>query len=93
MIVSVLSEENCSFLSQRQVLAGNKNLVGKQRVSVYEFSFFFFFFDALEGREHVFVGQYLGGGDGNPFQYPCLENPMDSGTWWATVHGVVKSWM
>ena len=43
VIVSVLSEESCSFLSQRQVLAGNKNLVGKQRVSVYEFSFFFFF--------------------------------------------------
>ena len=41
MIVSVLSEETCSFLSQRQVVAGNKNLVGKQQVSVYESSFFF----------------------------------------------------
>ena len=27
----------------------------------------------------------------NPLQYPCLENPMDSGTWWAIVHGVAKS--
>ena len=26
-------------------------------------------------------------GNGNPFQYSCWENPMDSGTWWATVHG------
>ena len=28
---------------------------------------------------------------GNPLQYSCLENPMDRGAWWATVHGVVKS--
>ena len=34
----------------------------------------------------------LGGGNGNPFQYSCLENPMDRGAWWATVHGVAKSW-
>ena len=26
-------------------------------------------------------------------QYPCLENPMDRGAWWATVHGVAKSQM
>ena len=29
---------------------------------------------------------------GNPLQYSCLENPMDGGAWWATVHGVTKSW-
>ena len=27
----------------------------------------------------------------NPLQYSCLENPMDRGAWWATVHGVAKS--
>ena len=27
----------------------------------------------------------------HPFQYSCLENPMDGGAWWATVHGVAKS--
>ena len=32
-----------------------------------------------------------GEGNGNPFQYCCLENPMDRGAWWATVHEVVKS--
>jgi len=32
----------------------------------------------------------LGGGHGNPLQYSCLENPMDRGAWWATVHGVTK---
>ena len=30
-------------------------------------------------------------GNGNPLQYSCLENPMDRGVWWATVHGVSKS--
>ena len=32
------------------------------------------------------------GGHGNPFQYSCLENPMDRGDWQALVHGVAKSW-
>ena len=32
-----------------------------------------------------------GGGHDNPLQYSHLENPMDLGSWWATVHGVAKS--
>ena len=32
-----------------------------------------------------------GGGNGNPLQYSCLENPMDRGAWRATVHGVTQS--
>ena len=32
-----------------------------------------------------------GEGNGNPLQYSCLENPMDGGAWWATVHGFAKS--
>ena len=32
------------------------------------------------------------GGFGNPLQYSCLENPMGRGAWWASVHGVSKSW-
>ena len=31
-----------------------------------------------------------GNGNGNPLRYVCLENPMDRGAWWATVHGVAK---
>ena len=38
------------------------------------------------------LGRSPGGGHGNPLQYSCLENPMDRGAWWATVHGVSKSW-
>ena len=33
----------------------------------------------------------IGGGNGNPLQYSCLENPMDGGAWWAAVHDVTKS--
>ena len=32
-----------------------------------------------------------GEGNGNPLHYSCLENSMNRGVWWATVHGVVKS--
>ena len=35
-------------------------------------------------------GRSPGEGNGNPLQYPCLENPMDRKSWWATVHGVVR---
>ena len=37
-------------------------------------------------------GRSLEGGNGNSFQYSCLENPMDRGTWQDTVCGVSKSW-
>ena len=36
-------------------------------------------------------GRPPGGGHGHPLQYSCLENPMDRGAWWATIHGVTKS--
>ena len=38
---------------------------------------------------HVYTS--IGEGNGTPLQYSCLENPMDGGAWWATVHGVAKS--
>ena len=37
------------------------------------------------------LGRSPGGGNGNPLQYSCLENPMDRGAWQATVHGVAES--
>ena len=36
-------------------------------------------------------GRSPGEGNGNPLHYSCLENSMDSGAWWATVHGITKS--
>ena len=37
------------------------------------------------------LGRSPVGGQGNPLQYSCLENPMDRGAQWATVHGVTES--
>ena len=37
------------------------------------------------------LGRSAGGGHGNSLWYSCLENPMERGAWWATVHGIAKS--
>ena len=42
---------------------------------------------SISGLERSPGGEY-----GNPLQYSGLENAMDRGAWWATGHGVVKSW-
>ena len=39
------------------------------------------------------LGRSPGEGNGNPLQYPCLENLMDRGAWWAAVHGITESGM
>ena len=39
------------------------------------------------------LGRSPGEGNSNPLRYSCLENPMDWGAWWATVHRVSKSWI
>ena len=38
------------------------------------------------------LGISPGEGSGKPLQYSCLENPKDTGAWWAIAHGVAKSW-
>ena len=57
---------------------------------------------ASDGKEYVHnagdpgsisgSGRSPGEGNVNPLQYSCLVNSMDRGAWWATVHGVTKSW-
>ena len=57
--------------------------------------------DGSEGKKSAFIqetqGSISGSGrspgevNGYPLQYSCLQNSMDSGAWWATVHGVAKS--
>ena len=37
------------------------------------------------------LGRSPGEGNGNPLQYSCLENSLDRGAWWVTVHGVTES--
>ena len=41
---------------------------------------------------YKFIHYACGEGNVNPLQYSCLENSIDGGSWWATVHGVTKSW-
>ena len=50
--------------------------------------------NAGDARDMGFIprsGRSPGGQNDNPLQYSCLENPMNRGVWWATVHGVTKS--
>ena len=57
--------------------------------SVFNFFFFFHFnnvYCLILSKQYMF-----GEGNGTPFQYSCLENPMDGGVWKAAVHGVAKS--
>ena len=44
----------------------------------------------LPPMQETWVWRSSGEGNGNPLQYSCLENPMDRGVWWATVHGVAR---
>ena len=65
-------------------------------------SYFLCFLGGSDGKVSAYNAGDLGsipglgrsprGGHGNPLQYSCLENSMDWGAWWATVHGVAKSW-
>ena len=47
--------------------------------------------DAREAGSIPGSGRSPGGGQGNPLQHSCLENPMHRGAWRATVHRVTKS--
>ena len=46
----------------------------------------------LPAMWETWVLQVSNVGNGNPLQYSCLESSMDRGTWWATIHGIAKSW-
>ena len=47
--------------------------------------------DMTERLHFHFSLSCIGGGNGNPLQCSCLENPRDGGAWWATVYGVTKN--
>ena len=48
--------------------------------------------DTTERLHFHFSLSCIGGGNGNPLQCSCLENPRDGGAWWAAVYGVAQSW-
>ena len=47
--------------------------------------------DVTDASSIPVSGRFPGGGHGNPLHYSYLENPMDRGAWWATVHRVTES--
>ena len=47
--------------------------------------------DTTEGTRSHFSLSCIGEGNGNPLQCSCLENPRDSGAWWAAIYGVAQS--
>ena len=66
-------------------------------VATAEFSKFADILSAALSQHHLLefeIAQleFLGEGNGNPFQYSCLENPGDRGAWWAALYGVTQSW-
>ena len=48
--------------------------------------------DTTEQLPFHFSLSCTGGGNGNPLQCSCLENPRDRGAWWAAIYGVTQSW-
>jgi len=55
------------------------------------FSLQLIYFKTLCKPNKALSAGYDGEGNGTPLQHSCLENPMDGGAWWASVHGVAKS--
>ena len=70
-------------------------------LQLYFFKYLFIYFGGSDSKESACnagdrgsipgLGRSPGKGNGNPLQYSCLENSMDRGAWWATVHEVTES--
>ena len=63
---------------------GQRSLIGYSPWGRYES-------DTTERLHFDFSFSCIGGGNGNPLQCSCLENPMDRGAWWAAIYGVAQS--
>ena len=74
--------------------------MGEGPGAILSFKTFLSFPGGLDGKASAYnvgdpgsipgLGRSPGEGNGNPLQYPCLENLMDRGAWWAAVHEVTK---
>ena len=62
---------------------------GRGKRTILKYSRVFF---TLVAKNPAGSGRSPGGGHHYPLQYSCLENSLDRGDWWATVHGAAKSW-
>ena len=73
-------KRNPSYLFNRLLLSGFPQCLGGKELTC----------QCKRHRFNPWVGNIPQGGNGNPFQYSCLDNLMDRGPWWATLHGVAK---
>ena len=78
-IMSLLQGSNFQFLGNLHWGGKNPGLVVKNLLA-----------NAGDASLIPGSGRYPGEGNGNPLQYSCLENPMDSGAWQTIVHGVTR---
>ena len=74
LAICLSSLEKCLFRSHAQFLI----------------RLFVFLMSCVSSLYTVDINPLFGGGNGNPLQYSCLENPMDRGTWQPTAHGVAR---
>ena len=70
----------CGFLKFKFIFTTQNCNATPPTFTVFDIIFYIFLFC-------VSLNCCVGGGNGNPQQYSCLENPMDRGAWWSTVHG------
>jgi len=76
--------------------------VASDYIYIYIYSYILGFPEGSDGKESAYnagnpslipgSGRSSGGSHGNPPQYSCLENSINGGAWWATVHELTKSW-
>ena len=70
---------------------GQINILQEDVLFCFVLALAFAFFKLEYNQSDSWVGKSPGERSGSPLQYSCLENPMDKGAWWATVHGVSES--
>ena len=97
LIIPILKISQALFL-RFSTYKGNYLLISELRIFMFPL---IDFLGSSDGKESTCnleepdsipgSGRSPGGGPGNPLQYSCMENPMDRGAWWPTVHRVTQS--
>ena len=88
--IDVFLELSCFFndpVDVGNLISGSSDF-SKSSLNIWKFTVYVLLKPGLDNFEHYFIS--VGEGNGNPRQYSCLENPMDRGAWWATVHGLQR---
>ena len=84
---------SCFDSEQKSIIFSTWQIILKERLNFGPFQLLIF---SCRGKRG-FCNNWpfcplIGEGNGTPLQCSCLENPMDRGAWWASVHGIAESW-